>query len=878
MRIAGKVCFAEDETLLERCLELRPELPEAVPDPKLLKKDALWKLGISGDLPILAANLTEEVHKRAAMRLLRQHALLRALGLRCDLVFCTGDGGDYRQPAARFVTSVLRRMDREDTLARSGGVHLVSDAETVRCCAAVWTDRDLPEREPAELSPAAPDRRDLSGGRIRHSPSTDGSFRLQCDHALPRRAWSMPLTNARFGCTAADSGCGDLWLGNARLRRITPWRNDPWAVDGPETMEILTEDGMRSLFCSHETAGRFTCRPGYAQWESGDVRATVFVPFEADARVLLLETKTPVTIRWRVDLLLAESVRDECAVITEAGDGSLKAANPRAAEPFSVTARCSAGFERFTCSRQSAALGRLDGFTGVGTPACFCAEFRLEDRAVLLLGDENTQPLLDWDAAVQALKRTLAVWMRFTGRLRCETAEAAFGQYLSGWGAYQALACRLFARTSLYQSGGAFGFRDQLQDAVNLLLWSKKPARAQILRCCAHQFPEGDVCHWWHEKAGVRTRISDDLLWLPWAVVEYVEKTGDLAVLTETAPYLESEPLGDRERERYAPLCIGSQSGTVLEHSIRAIQCVLRRGTGAHGLLKTGSGDWNDGFDRVGGESVWLSWFFSHTAHRMGALLDRLAMPGGEAMHRAAEQIGAAAEAGWDGAWYRRGYFEDGTPLGSSESDACQIDAIAQSFAAFCPEADADHVRQALTSALERLFDLEHSLVKLFDPPFTAARPDPGYVRSYGPGFRENGGQYTHGAVWLALALLKTGRTDEGWQVLRALLPARHPEEVYEAEPFVLSADVYAGDHPERAGWSWYTGAAGWYLRTAAEALFGLTAENGEVTLHPNLPPECLPCSLRWRDGAGGKHRIEYTAEGVTVDGEACDGGVVGPL
>lgn len=856
----------------------RPELPEAKPEPRLLKKDALWKLGISGDLPILAANLTEEVHKRVAMRLLRQHALLRALGLRCDLVFCTMDGGDYRQPAARFVTSVLRRMDREDTLALPGGVHLVSDAETVRCCAAVLADRDLPEREPAALLPSPPDRRDLSGGIIRHSQSTDGSFFLQCDHALPRRAWSLPLTNGHFGCTAADSGCGDLWLDNAREKRITPWRNDPWAVDGPETMQIITEDGTRSLFCSQETGGRFTCRPGYAQWASGEVRATAFVPFQADARVLLLETKSPVTIRWKLDLLLAENVQDECAVITEAMDGALKASNPRAAEPFSVTARCSAGFRDFTCSRRSAALGKLDGFTGVGTPACFCAEFRLEDRAVLILGEEKSRSLLGWDEAVQALKRTLAIWVRFTGRLRCESAEAAFGQYLSGWGAYQALACRIFARTSLYQSGGAFGFRDQLQDAVNLLLWSKKPARAQILRCCAHQFPEGDVCHWWHEKAGVRTRISDDLLWLPWAVAEYVEKTGDLAVLTETAPYLESEPLGERERERYAPLRTGSQSGTVLEHSIRAIQCVLRRGTGAHGLLKTGSGDWNDGFDRVSGESVWLSWFFSHTAHRMGALLDRLAMPGGEAMHRAAEQIGLAAEASWDGNWYRRGYFEDGTPLGSHESAACQIDAIAQSFAAFSPEADAEHVQQALKSALERLFDREHSLVKLFDPPFAAARPDPGYVRSYGPGFRENGGQYTHGAVWLALALLKTGQTGEGWQVLRALLPARHPEEVYEAEPFVLSADVYAGDHPEQAGWSWYTGAAGWYLRTAAEALFGLRADNGNVTLRSNLPSKCLPCSIRWRDGSGVNHKIEYRSEGVTVDGEAYDGGVIGPL
>ncbi len=850
-------------------------LPEAVSDPKLLKKDALWRIGISGDLPILAAPLADRNH---AARLLKEHALLHAMGVTCDLALCLSESGDYRQPEARFVRAVLGKMDREDTLAIPGGVHLVSDMEAVKCNSSVWIEAEYqpPERDTSPLPPPR-DRRDFHGRRTQFAQRTDGSFLLQCAGALPKRVWSLPLTNGRLGFTAADSGCGNLWLDNARERRITPWRNDPWAIEGPETLYAMEGGEMRSLFCAPDSDSRFVCRLGCAQWVSGSLRVTAFVPFDSNVRVLLLETKTPVTVLWRLDLLLAAETKDETAVITQYDDGVLSAWNPRAERPFTVYARCSVPFRRFTCHRERAIRRQLDGFTGTGVPGCFAAELELENRAVLLIG-EDCPALTDWDAAVKALKRTLRIWQRFCGRIRCETPEAAFEQYLDRWGAYQAMACRLMARTSIYQSGGAFGFRDQLQDAVNLILWKTAPARRQILRCCSRQFPEGDVCHWWHEGAGVRTRISDDLLWLPWAVLEYVEKTGDEGILGESVPYLAAEPLRDDERERYLKLQISRETGTVLEHCVRAIQCVLRRGTGSHGLLKMGGGDWNDGFDRVEGESLWLSWFFSHTAHRMAALLEHLGLEGAEAMHLAARQIGAAAEQSWDGAWYRRGYFADGTPLGSRESDACQIDAIAQSFAALSPEAEPEHMRTALQSALEWLYDPAHHLVKLFDPPFTNAKPNPGYVRSYGPGFRENGGQYTHGAIWLAWALLLTGETEKGWQILRALLPARHRSEIYEAEPFVLAADVYAGDHPEQAGWSWYTGAAGWFIRTAAEHLFGLTAVNGQVSLRPNLPESLLPAALHWRDGDGEIHLIEYQVDGVLVDGESYTGGVIGKL
>ena len=315
----------------------------------------------------------------------------------------------------------------------------------------------------------------------------------------------------------------------------------------------------------------------------------------------------------------------------------------------------------------------------------------------------------------------------------------------------------------------------------------------------------------------------------------------------------------------------------MLEHCRRAFMRVLARGVGTHGLLHIGTGDWNDAFDRVGaqgrGESVWLTWFFAVTARKFAALIGGHAA---EQLTLAADRCTRAAETAWDGAWYRRGYYDDGQPLGSEKSGECRIDAIAQAFAAFDTHADPAHVHCALTSAVEQLFDREHNVVRLFDPPITRRTPETGYVRSYGAGLRENGGQYTHGALWLAMALLRTGRTDEGAQILRAVLPAAHDPARYEGEPYVLAADVAAGDNAGVAGWTWYTGAAGWYLRIAAEELLGLHLRGGVLYPEPRLPAGWPECAVRWRDGAGLLHTIRLRPDGVTVDEKPYDGGGIG--
>ncbi|MDE6588839.1 MAG: hypothetical protein K2K53_00540, partial [Oscillospiraceae bacterium] len=345
--------------------------------------------------------------------------------------------------------------------------------------------------------------------------------------------------------------------------------------------------------------------------------------------------------------------------------------------------------------------------------------------------------------------------------------------------------------------------------------------REQILRCCEHQFPEGDVQHWWHEKGkekfhGVRTRISDDLLWIPYTLGRYLETWNDWNILTEQVNYLSGERLQDEEKERYFAPNPSAERGDVYTHALQAIRCVIKRGVGEHGLLKMGTGDWNDGMNEVGakgrGESVWLTWFAVCT---LEVFLPVAAHRGDEETVKLCkawmERLRTAAENAWDGAWYLRGWYDNGKPLGSHAAEECQIDSIAQSWAVLAG-ADRRKSETALRTALDRLVDREAGIIKLFTPAFDNGPERPGYIKAYLPGIRENGGQYTHAAVWLALACLRLGWTEEGYELLSMLLPAKHDGMIYRAEPYVLAGDVYANpSHRGRGGWSWYTGAAGWY-------------------------------------------------------------------
>ncbi len=872
---ASELRLSEIQT--ESAMELISTLSYPAPftSPSVPSRQELWRFGISGCLPLVTQSVSASEEMDAAEALMKQHAFLRSLSCPFDLVFLTDEGGDYLRPSATALSELRRIVGSE-----SEHIHIIDRALSVE---SLIESSVSPRNRRAETSSPVYITSTFLNAPLQSFPrlkwEADDSFSFYVNHSLPPRAWGNILTNGRFGFFATDCGTGHMWYKNAREYHINRWLCDSVTTRGTEIFETLRQ----SLFASpNDTDCKVRFGFGYAQWEKklneAAIKTTAFVPPDTDARVLIVEWEGGSTrsFRWSTDLVLGGD--DSGALrshVTREGDFFI-AASPESPFPDSKFRICSsAQVTGFTSNRGLWLQEKTDdkceigGFIGIS--------FEASSPFILVCGcddEEKVKELCTPGFTSASLKSTVNHWQNTVSGVKIKTPLPALDRLINGWVPYQTIACRLMGRCSIYQSGGATGFRDQLQDAVNLILLDDAYAKAQIIECCRHQYEEGDAMHWWHtlddETKGVRTHCSDDLLWLPWALCEYTEKTGDYTLCDIPVQWLSSPPLPSDEHDRYEKAVFSDISSEVIVHAQKSLDLILERGTGEHGLLKIGSGDWNDGMDKVGangkGESVWLTWFFSHTAHRFSSLL-RSRGQDAEKYEKAALELGKSANEAWGGQWFLRGWYDSGEPLGDKSQSCCQIDSIAQSFASLCPDADKTRVNEALTSAVERLFDTEHRIIRLFDPPFEDAEPSPGYIESYGPGFRENSGQYTHGAVWLAMALLLENRHDEAFRLIEALLPENRDLVNYEAEPYVLSADISSNsDCPGKAGWSWYTGSAGWFFRTVTEDLLGIRLKNGEIVFDPKLPSVWSDIHVTLRDKNGKERSFNLSNDGAVPD------------
>lgn len=824
-------------------------------------QESVWPFGISGDDPILVAELEEDAVEWGVWLALQHQALAR-LGFRWDLVFLTMTAGE-ESPAQRL-KELLEKRKVDGNYGARGGIHLIDrerpDVENL--CAYAHFVLRCGEKWSWPAPPDGAERKEHTIPQAKYAPEwhwVGKEFSIATHGGLLPLRWSHILANEQFGWLSDEAGTGHLWYGNSHENRLTPWQNDPLADGGPESLSLVDKKGenARNLFADRdgwETQVTYGC--GYAVWEKrmGDITTTLtaFVPTDCPARVFLLRIQggKGLKLRWTVTGRLSDREEHQRFVQGEAAEGALYLRNPANTLFPGQTVL-------FAASQPCAVTGENP----------YQLECPAAETVVLLAGayqneEERTQivHLLDAGAAEAALERTKTWWRAKTSPMELQTPEPALNHYINSWALYQTIACRLFARAGLYQCGGGYGFRDQLQDIGAVMATSPELARAQILRCCAHQFEEGDVQHWWHPEGtdqperGVRTRITDDLLWLPYLVSRWIQMWGPEELLWEEVPYLRSPVLSRQEPERYERPDRSGKSGTVYEHCAGAIELVLARGVGEHGLCLMGTGDWNDGMNKIGakgwGESVWLTWFLSIVLKEWSLIADKVGREAdAERYRRLAKHFVQQAERAWDGAWYLRGYDDEGKPVGSRGNAECALDSVAQSFAAFAEDSDTLRCQQGVEAALKQLWDREHQTVALLTPPFNGLT-DPGYIRDYPPGVRENGGQYTHAAVWLAKACYRTGKPEEGHELLLDLLPERHDHTRYLAEPYVLAGDVCTAYGQEgRGGWSWYTGAAGWYYQVVQEELLGLTLQDGILTIRPQLPRAWKQCEVIWRMG-----------------------------
>ncbi|MCL7454492.1 MAG: hypothetical protein M8467_15750 [Anaerolineae bacterium] len=754
--------------------------------------------------------------------------------------------------------------------------------------------------------------------------------------------WTNVVANESFGFLASESAMGCTWATNSGENRLTPWSNDPVRDPAEEALYLRDE----------ETAAVWSPTPlpapsgapylvrhgaGYSTYQHHshglDQHLQLYVAPDAPVKVIRLrivndwERQRRITATYYAAWVLGVN-RDQSQqyVVTEydADRHALLARNPYSAEfadavafaaasevPHSLTADRTEFLGRNgqpgAGLRLPAALTRvgLSGQVGPGLDPCAAIQLHLDlapgeaQEVYFLLGQgadrAETTALLDRflepGAVGEAWQAATGFWDDLLGRVQVDTPDGALDLLLNRWLLYQDLSCRIWARSGFYQASGAYGFRDQLQDVMALTHAAPAITRQHILRAARHQFTAGDVLHWWHPPSGrgVRTRIRDDLLWLPYVTAHYVAATCDRTILEEQVPFIAGPPLGPDEAERYGHYETSEEIASLYEHCRRAIE--QASATGRHGLPLMGAGDWNDGMNRVGiqgqGESVWLGWFLYAVLDAFAPLAEQMDDVEYAALCRermATLQV-ALEEHAWDGDWYRRAYYDDGAPLGSAENLECRIDSIAQSWAVLSGAGADERTARAMDSLEKLLVRPAERLLLLFTPPFNRTARDPGYIKGYPPGIRENGGQYTHAALWVVWAMADLGRADRAGELLRLLNPVYRTETAeqiarYQVEPYVMAADIYSvPPHVGTGGWTWYTGSGGWMYRLGLERILGIRREGATLHIDPRIPGHWPGYSAAYRYGEAVYHIAVENREAaslgvasVTLDGREMDG------
>lgn len=720
-------------------------------------------------------------------------------------------------------------------------------------------------------------------------------------HVQTPAPWINVIANSNFGTMVSEAGLGMTWYGNSQTNRLTPWSNDPVLNPIADTIYIRDED--LGIFWTPTPAPireldpyRIRHGQGYSRFEHNshgiEQDLTVFVPFDEHeglpVRVQRLKLKNQSSVKRKLSvfaytewILGIDREKSQLHIVTE-WDAESQALfgfnryNPDYGNHLAFA--CSIPLpSSYTCNRTEfigrnghpsspVALKRkkLSSLTGAAFDPCAALQVMVElnpneeKEIVFLLGyAENTESARElivqcresgW--VQKSYLGTLSWWDKFLSAFYVQTPDREINHAFNRWLLYQNLSCRFWGRSAFYQSSGAFGFRDQLQDAMALLYASPYLARKQILLAASRQFLEGDVQHWWHPPAngGVRTRISDDLLWLPFVTAQYIRVTRDISILHEVVPFIKGELLKDDQHEAYFIPEVSDETATLMEHCRRALQKGLTKGP--HGLPLMGGGDWNDGMNRVGiegrGESVWLAWFLVHVMNDFADLLAWSGQPGSDEGFRAqAKRLAEIIEeSAWDGQWYKRAYFDDGTPLGSKENKEDTIDSLPQSWAVISKSGNSERVRTAFKALEEYLIKNQEKIVLLLTPPFDKTDKDPGYIKGYPPGVRENGGQYTHGSLWVPLAYAMLGDGTKAVELIKMMHPIAHSSSKnemmhFKVEPYVLAADIYSlPGQVGRGGWTWYTGSAGWMYRILLEEIFGFKLRGDKLTIRPVLPKD----------------------------------------